>query len=125
MNALSPEIRRKSEFFGLVCGVAGGVLAMTVRSNSMELWIVSASMFAGAIGNLLTDAGDDPGLRPRAGIRAGVIASVVAGATAVLCFTLKNRFAGFLVVLPAVLAIPPGAFFGLLGSLVVSMIQNP
>ena len=91
----------------------------------MALWIVSASVFAGALGNLLAKAGDDPGLRPRAGIRAGVIAALVAGATAVLCSTLKVGGFAAVKIVPALLAIPPGAFFGLLGSLVVSMIQNP
>ena len=91
----------------------------------MVLWIVSASALAGALGNLLANAGDDPGLRPRAGIRAGVIAALVAGATVVLCFTLKAGGFAAVKIIPALLAIPPGAFFGLLGSLIVSMIQNP
>lgn len=125
MSSLSPPLRRRSECLGLACGVAGGTLAVTAPSNSMVLWIVSASALAGAIGNLLTNAGEDPGLRPRAGIRAGVVAAIVAGAAAVLCVTINSPYAGFRAVLPALLAIPPGAFFGLLGSLMVSMIQNP
>ena len=125
MTTTSPSIRRKAELLGLICGVAGGVLAAMNPTNSMVLWNVSASALAGAMGNLLANAGDDPGLRPRAGIRAGVIAALVAGATVVLCFTLKAGGFAAVKIIPALLGIPPGAFFGLLGSLIVSMIQNP
>jgi hypothetical protein len=125
MNTLSPLIRKKAEWISVVCGIVGGALANSERSNAIVLWIVSASMIAGAVGNFSADAGDDPGLRPRAGIRSGVLTAVIAGAVAVLGFTIRSPFRGFAVVLPALLAIPPGAFFGMLGSLVVSMIQNP
>lgn len=125
MNTLSPLIRRRAEWISVVCGTAGGMLANIERSNAMVLWIVAASAFAGAVGNVSADAGDDPGLRPRAGIRAGVLTAVIAGAVAVVGFTIQGFIGGFLVIVPALLAIPPGAFFGLLGSLAVSMLQNP
>ena len=125
MNTLSPILRKKAELISIVCGGAGGMLANIERSNAIVLWIVAASMFAGAVGNITADAGDDPGLRPRAGIRSGVLTAIIAGAVAVLGFTIQSGWGGFLVLFPALLAIPPGAFFGLLGSLVASMLQNP
>lgn len=125
MNTLSPLLRKKAEWISVVCGIGGGMLANIERSNALVLWIVAASMVAGAVGNICANAGDDPGLRPRAGIRSGVLTAVIAGAVAVLGFTMRSQFTGFAVLLPALLAIPPAAFFGMLGSLVVSMIQNP
>lgn len=125
MSTIHQNIRRKAELFGAICGGTGAVIAVQSETASLALSTISASFFAGALGNLFAGAGEDPGVRPRAGIRSGVIAALVAGATAVTCFTFKAGGFAMLKIIPALLAIPPGAFFGLLGSLIVSMIQNP
>ena len=125
MNQDDPTIRRKAELLGLLFGLGGGVIAFRSEAASSALTTISASFLAGAFGNFSSNSGENPGVRPRAGIRAGVIAGLVAGATAVTCFTLKAGGFAMLKIIPALLAIPPGAFFGLLGSLIVSMIQNP
>lgn len=125
MNTTTPSTRRRAELFGLICGVAGGVLAANRDTSSMALFTVGSSILAGAVGNYFAGEVDDPGLRPRAGIRAGVVAALVSGATAIACFTLKSGGFAAVKIIPALLAIPPGAFFGLFGSLIVSMIQNP
>ena len=123
MNAIPSFNRRNAELVGAVFGLLGASLA--VHSNESVWWSIGASFVAGAFGNLLAYSSKDAGLKPRVGIRAGIVAAVVAGATTVGLLTLKIGAGAAGKIIPALLAIPPGIFFGLLGSLVVALICNP
>lgn len=123
MNQNDVSTRRQSELCGAVCGVIGGAVGSSFGAEVW--WIIGSSVLAGAAGNLFAHTNVESGVRPRAGVRAGVVTAVVAGATAVVFFTSTLGNFASKKILPMLLAIPPGAFFGLLGSLIVSMIHNP
>src|SRR5690606_21165601 len=55
----------------------------------------------------------------------GVLTALIAGGGAVFGATLQSTESGFSRFMPALLSIPPGALFGLVRSLFVSVIHNP
>jgi hypothetical protein len=119
------KIRFAPELIGIACGLSGGWVAWNKAADVLALSIAAASVCAGAIGSLTTDGMDGPGTGPRSGIRAGLLTALLGGGTAVFGATLQSTPSGFATILPAVLTIPPGAFFGVLGALLVSMLRNP